>query len=153
MSNARAGSGGKLVVGLARQTVVGVAARFAVGVGRRARVTCSLLQKPPVFALGARVGGGAGVTVGVVTGQFARAVIQRVTGIARRARVGVCALFTVRVLGLTGVGSIQMIWDAIVIIVVRRISEHLLFAGVLWSFYLFIVCFWARGGREEPARE
>ena len=87
MSNARAGSGGKLVVGLARQTVVGVAARFAVGVGRRARVTCSLLQKPPVFALGARVGGGAGVTVGVVTGQFARAVIQRVTGIARRARI------------------------------------------------------------------
>ena len=116
MSNARAGSGGKLVVGLARQTVVGVAARFAVGVGRRARVTCSLLQKPPVFALGARV--------------------------------GVCALFTVRVLVLTGVGSIQMIWDAIVIIVVRRISEHLLFAGVLWSFYLLFVF-----GHEEENKK
>ena len=67
-------------------------------------MTCSLSQKPPVFALGARV--------------------------------GVCALFTVRVLGLTGVGSIQMIWRAVVIIVVWRISEHLLFAGVLWSFYI-----------------
>ena len=121
MSNARAGSGGKLVVGLARQTVVGVAARFAVGVGRGARVTCSLLQKPPVFALGARV--------------------------------GVCALFTVRVLGLTGVGSIQMIWDAIVIIVVRRISEHLLFAGVLWSFYLLFVFGHEEGNKKQQVEE
>ena len=125
----------------------------AVGVSARQLTSAVRIHFVTGIARRARVGGGAGVTVGVVTGQFARAVIQRVTGIARRARVGVCALFTVRVLGLTGVGSIQMIWDAIVIIVVRRISEHLLFAGVLWSFYLLFVFGHEEGNKKQQVEE